>query len=75
MKGSVRCKAVTLAELRAQEKHGKRLDASSQNRRIRDIDPIVGGGLNISELLNKHTAGTKRKADKALVFPFSSRTS
>lgn len=36
MKASVRCNALTMAQLRAQEKHGKRQDMSSQNRRIRN---------------------------------------
>lgn len=62
MKASVRCNALTMAQLRAQEKHGKRQDMSSQNRRIRNLSPIVGGGLNLAERLNAHTEDTKRNA-------------
>lgn len=67
MKAAVRCNALTIAALRAQEKHGKRQDASSKSRRIRDSAPIVGGGLNLSELLDAHTAGTKRNAGASKV--------
>ena len=62
MKAAVRCNALTVAALRAQEKHGKRQDASSRSRRVRDTAPIVGGGLDLSDLLDAHTAGTKRNA-------------
>lgn len=60
MKISVRCKSLTPEKLRAQEAHGKRLDRSSQRRRIRDSAPIVGGGLDLVDLLNTHTEGTKQ---------------
>ena len=62
MKAAVRCNALTIAALRAQEKHGKRQDASSKSRRVRDAAPIVGGGLDLSDLLAAHTNGTKRNA-------------
>lgn len=60
MKISVRCNALTLEKLRAQEDHGKRLDRSSQRRRIRDSAPIVGGGLDLVDRLTAHTDGTKQ---------------
>ena len=62
MKASVRCNALTIGQLKAQEKHGMRLDASSRSRRIRDLTPIVGGGLNLAERLEAHTVGTKKNA-------------
>ena len=62
MKAAVRCNALTIAALRAQEKHGKRQDASSKSRRIRDTPPIVGGGLDLSDLLDAHREGTKQNA-------------
>jgi len=62
MKAAVRCNALTMAALRAQEKHGKRQDASSKSRRVRDAAPIVGLGLDLAELLAAHTQGTKRNA-------------
>lgn len=43
----------------AAEAHGKRLDSSSRNRQISDDPPIVFGGLDLSELYQKHTAGCK----------------
>lgn len=60
MKVSVRCNALTLDKLRAQEDHGKRLDRSSQRRRIRESAPIVGGGLDLVDRLAAHTQGTKQ---------------
>lgn len=62
MKGAVRCDALTLAQLKGQEAHGKRLDRSSRRRRVRDSAPIVGGGLDLLSRLEAHTAGTKRNA-------------
>lgn len=62
MKAAVRCEAITLAKLKAQETHGKRLDQSSQRRRVRDSAPIVAGGLDLVNLLEAHTEGTKRNA-------------
>lgn len=67
MKAAVRCNALTMPALRAQEKHGKRLDASSQKRRVRDVKPLVAGGLDLSDLLAAHTAGTKKNAAAAKV--------
>lgn len=62
MKAAVRCAALTMAALRAQEKHGKRQDASSRNRKVRDAAPIVAGGLDLADLLAAHTEGTKKNA-------------
>ncbi len=60
MRAAVRCNALTREKLKAQEKHGKRQDRTSQGRRVRDTAPIVGGGLDLVDLLNAHTEGTKQ---------------
>ena len=60
MRAAVRCNALTPEKLKAQEKHGKRQDRTSQGRRVRDTAPIVGGGLDLVDLLNAHTEGTKQ---------------
>lgn len=62
MKAAVRCAALTLAQLRAQEAHGKRLDKSSARRVIRNTPPLVAGGLNLADRLAAHTEGTKQNA-------------
>lgn len=53
--------------LAAAELHGKRLDASSQSRRISHEAPLVRGGLNLAELYQKHTSGCRM--DKRLKSP------
>lgn len=45
--------------LAAAELHGKRLDASSQRRRIANVEPLVHGGLDLQELFAKHAAGCR----------------
>lgn len=71
MKASVRCNALTLSKLREQEKHGKRDDWSSQRRMVRKSAPIVGGGLDLVELLQEHTKGTtQNKAAKNVALHF-----
>lgn len=59
MKAAVRCQAIDMAGLAAQEKHGKREDAISQKRRIRDASPLVAGGLNLRELYDEHVTGAR----------------
>ena len=54
MKGSVRCNAITLSQLKAQEAHGKRTDKTSERRRVRDKAPLIGGGLDLVTV-SKHT--------------------
>ena len=62
MKGSVRCNAITLSQLKAQEAHGKRTDKTSERRRVRDKAPLIGGGLDLVDRLKAHTEGTKQNA-------------
>lgn len=60
MKAAVRCNALTLQKLRAQEAHGKRLDSTSQSRKVRNSAPVVGGGLDLVSRLEAHMEGTKQ---------------
>lgn len=67
MKASVRINALTLggpgpATLNAMELHGKRLDTSSQVRRIRDVAPLVHGGLDLRHLYEDHVTGCRQNA-------------
>jgi hypothetical protein len=59
--GTVRIQRLTKAGLRSQEMHGKRLDESSQNRKISDEPPVTTTGLDLEELLATHEAGAKRQ--------------
>ncbi len=47
--GAVRQKALRGSDLAKMEKHGKRLDASSQNRRVRDEAPHIWNSLDLRE--------------------------
>lgn len=62
MKAAVRCNALTMAALRAQEKHGKRQDSSSKARQVNTLKPIVGRGLDLADLLAAHVQDTKKNA-------------
>lgn len=59
---SVRLAALDMQGLAAAERHGKRVDAKGQSRQVRDIDPVVYGGLNLHELFDAHASGVKRNA-------------
>lgn len=64
MKASIRVNSLTLGgagskTLHAQELHGKRLDKSSQERRVRNADPLIFGSLNLREAYDKHVAGAR----------------
>ena len=60
MKTMVRCRSLDMAALAAQEAHGKRQDRTSQNRRVRDVAPIVAGGLDLRDLYDAHMNGVKQ---------------
>lgn len=62
MKGAVRCKALTMEQLAAQEKHGKREDRLSQLRVVRDSDPLVYGSLDLRDAYDAHTDGVKQNS-------------
>lgn len=62
--------------LHAMEKHGKRLDETSQMRRVRDVEPLVHGTLDLHAAYKAHMCGvavnkgTKRPILHALIkFP------
>lgn len=59
--GAVRVQRLTVKGLLGQEKHGKRLDESSQGRKISDEQPVTTTGLDLTELLAVHEAGAKRQ--------------
>lgn len=62
MKASVRVVSLTTEGLGKQEKHGKRLDDTSQMRRINDNPPLVMGGLDLQDLYFQHIKGCKKNA-------------
>lgn len=64
IKAAVRCNSLTLdghghKTLRAQERHGKREDKTSQMRRVRDVKPLVFGGLDLCRLYEEHVKGVR----------------
>lgn len=52
--GSIRAVCLTKADLTAAEKHGKRLDATSQARAISKDPPVTTTGLDLQNLYKKH---------------------
>lgn len=64
-KGSVRCAAINVGGLLAQERHGKRLDGSSQRRKIRDVGPHVYKTLDLCDAYERHMRGVKQNAGAA----------
>ena len=60
--GAVRIRRLTLAELGLAEKHGKRQDAQSKARRVRDADPVTTTGLDLESLYLGHIQGAKVQA-------------
>lgn len=64
-KAAIRCNALTLEQLKVQEKHGKRLDKLSQLRRVRKVSPITYGSLHLCDRYTSHMKGVKQNA-KAL---------
>lgn len=61
-KGSVRCAAINVGGLLAQERHGKRLDGSSQRRKIRDAGPHIYKTLDLCDAYARHMEGVKQNA-------------
>lgn len=59
MKTAVRVAALDMAGLAKAEDHGKRLDTSSQRRRVREASPLVIGGLDLRALYDEHVDGCR----------------
>lgn len=64
MSAAVRTSSLTLAgagdkSLSSMEKHGKRQDHTSKSRRVRDVEPLVYGSLNLRQAFDKHVEGCK----------------
>jgi len=54
--GSIRAKTLTKAQLIKQEKHGKRLDATSRGRAISTDPPVTTTGLDLLKLYRNHVS-------------------
>lgn len=52
--GSIRAVCLTKADFNAAEKHGKRLDATSQARAISNDPPVTTTGLDLQKLYTQH---------------------
>lgn len=64
MKGSVRAASLTLSGsgdkcLGTMEKHGKRQDRTSQDRKVRDVEPLVYGSLDLRSAYDDHVDGAR----------------
>lgn len=77
MKASVRCDALDMTGLARAEKHGKRKDWISKQRRVRDVPALTLGGdpdadgLNLADLYAAHIDGARmNKAAKKTVLHF-----
>jgi hypothetical protein len=62
MKTMVRCRSLDMAALAAQEAHGKREDKTSQKRRVRDVAPLVAGGLDLRKMYDAHMKDVKQNS-------------
>lgn len=67
MKAAVRCTSLTLGgsganTLVAQERHGKRLDLTSQKRQIRQAKPLLYRSLDLRAEYDQHMEGVKQNA-------------
>lgn len=60
MKAAVRCESLDLAGLARAEKHGKRDDWIGKQRKIRDRDPLVAGGMDLVDRYEKHVDGARQ---------------
>lgn len=71
MKAAVRCESLNIAGLARAEKHGKREDWIGKQRQIRDVKPLVAGGMDLVDLYEKHVEGARQnKAAKKPVLHF-----
>lgn len=71
MKTMIRCDAIDMAGLAKAQAHGLREDYTSRKRRVRDLPPLVAGGLDLRALYDAHVAGAeKNSAAKKTVLHF-----
>ena len=63
--GAVRQRALRLNDLARMEKHGKRQDASSQARRLRDENALVWNTLDLREAREMHMQGVQQSGQTA----------
>jgi hypothetical protein len=56
---AARIKALNLSELRAMERHGKRLDEIGKARQVNDTPALTFNGLDIVDAQAKHVAGCR----------------
>ena len=59
--GAIRQTTLDRAGLNAMEKHGKRLDHMGPSRRVRDVEPLVYGSLDLAEARDRHMEGVKQQ--------------
>lgn len=67
MKASIRINSLTIGgsgnkTLHSQEMHGKRKDGTSQKRKVRDVEPLVYGTLDLDAAYREHVAGARMNA-------------
>ena len=60
--GSIRINALGRDQLRRMENHGKRLDHAGRRRRVREVDPLVFGSLDLVDAYDRHVEGARRSA-------------
>jgi len=65
--GAVRQKAIGFPDLANMERHGKREDASGQQRRVRNVAPLVYGTLDLAEARREHMEGVKQSGRCACI--------
>ena len=59
--GSIRQEALTKADFRKAEQHGKRLDTMGPARQVRDVPPLVFGSLDLEEARAAHMKGVQQQ--------------
>lgn len=59
--GAIRQTTLDRAGLNAMEKHGKRLDHMGPSRRVRDVEPLVYGSLDLAEARDRHMEGVQQQ--------------
>lgn len=63
--GAIRQEALKTQDFHAAERHGKRNDKTSQQRRVRDVPPLVYGSLNLKKAQQEHMKGVQQQGKTA----------